>query len=132
METTYLSLRSIAAANERMLESYRWLRDRPETADVTHGSDVRVYSDSVKAEHFVEGKLTGGRGICYWLETRLEGERCTVEADVFLQNTHGQTILREVSSTVPLEPMLMSTLSTMADNLWEMRERDLENAIGAG
>jgi len=132
MASTYVSLRALANANEQMVNLCRWLDGQAEVLNVTRGSDIRVYSDSINVELFVEGDLLDGRAVCYWLEVRLAGDDCVAEADFFLQDKDGQCTLRERRAVVDREAILADVLSDLAANLWKHRHADLEQAIGRG
>jgi hypothetical protein len=129
METNYADLRAVAAANEKIVDLFRWLDSQPDVVKATRGMDIRVYSDATTVEQFVEGGLKQGFGICYWLETRLQNSACTVAADVLVQTPDGQLTLRDASIDVPQPSNLASALLGLSEDLWRMRQQDLESVI---
>lgn len=129
LTTSYAELRALAEANERMVELFRWLDSQQNVANTTRGVDIRVYTDAVAVEHFVEGDLITGYGICYWLETRLHGDACTVEASVFAQTPDGQITLRDTSINVEGEAELAGALLKAIDELWRLSEQDLQRVF---
>lgn len=129
MALNYAELRALATANERLVELFRWLDAQADIADATRGMDMRVYSDSIVVEQFVEGQLPRGYGVCYWLETRLQDGICTVEADVLAQTPDGQLTLRDVSMDVEDASKLEVALLRLSEDLWRMRDKDLESVM---
>lgn len=132
MDTPYPSLRALAVANEKMSDLFRWLDSRGPVTSARRGMDARIFRDAITIEQYVEGDLVNGRGICFWLETRAQGDTCAVDADVFMQTPDGQITIRHVSAEVASEADLETTLGTAAEALWKSREQDIDRVLDPG
>jgi hypothetical protein len=118
-------LKSLAQANESLIDACVRLRARPDVAKVQHGFDVRGYESGPRVEAYIDVEFADGRSVAWSLDIAFPENDWVLESGVTTMSSDGrEQVLDEFPARIATSPEeLASELEAVVRLLTESAER---------